>query len=116
DENLQHVMRIAQVGHAMDRARLTRQQGRGKNGKGGVLRTADLDGTGEGIPAMHKYLIHTGRRENAFYLNNRFSPRCRRNFYRVKAQLGRVPGRARSPVRTSPRPSDATALFQLTGE
>src|SRR5205807_6864999 len=111
-EDLQHVMRVAQVRHAMNRARLPSQQGRGQNGEGGVLRTADLDGTGERIPAMHKYLIHTGRRENAFYLNNRFSPRCRRNFYRVKDQSGPVPGRARSPGRASRWRSDATAWSQ----
>src|SRR5207253_10540114 len=51
-EDLQHVMRVAQVRHAMNRARLPRQQGRGQNGKGRVLRTADPDGTGERIPAM----------------------------------------------------------------
>src|SRR5881392_4363411 len=109
-------MRVAQVGHAMNRARLARQQGGGKNGEGGVLRTADLDGTGERIPAMHKYLIHTGRRENAFYLNNRFSPRCRGNFSRAKGQLGRVPGRARSRARATPCGSGAMAPSQSIGE
>src|SRR5206468_11232500 len=115
-EDLQHVMRVAQVRHAMNRARLPSQQGGGQNGEGGVLRTANLDGTGERIPAMHKYLIHTGRTENAFYLNNRFSPRCRRNFYRAKGRLGRVPGQARSPARASLQRADATARSQSIGE
>src|SRR5438132_9057661 len=115
-EALQQMIRGSAVLLSMGRRRQPREQGRAKDGKSGVLRTADLDGTGEGIPAMHKYLIHTGQRENAFYLNNRFSPRCRRNFYRAKGRLGRVPGRARSPARATPCGSGAMAPSQSIGE
>ena len=115
-ENLQHVVRVAQVGHAMNGTRLARQQRRSQDGQSGILRAADLDGTSERIPAMHKNLIHTGRKENALYLNNRFSPRCRRNFSGARVRSGPVPDPDQSRARGDCRHANVPARFQSIGE
>ena len=61
-EDLQHVMDVAQIRHVMDDARLLREQGRGQDRQGGVLRAADFDGAGERLAAVNENFIHMLRR------------------------------------------------------
>src|SRR5882757_7705750 len=58
-QNLQHVMRVAQVGHAMNDTRLSSEQRRGQDRQRGIFRAADLDRTRKRITAVNEDLIHT---------------------------------------------------------
>ena len=85
-QNLQHVMRVAQIRHATDDARLACEQRRRQDRQRRVFRAADLDRAGERVAAVDEDLIHIGQRENAGYLNNPFSIRCRDNFFAREAR------------------------------
>ena len=52
-------MRVAQVGHAMNDARLAREQRRGQDRQRRIFRAADLDRTGKRMAAVDENLIHT---------------------------------------------------------
>ena len=98
-QDLQHVMRVAQVRHAMQNARLARQQRRGQDRQRRIFRAADLDRTGERMTAVNENFIHTWRRGIVSLLHNLFSPRCRDNSSRQKAQQSVSPGRSRFRAR-----------------
>src|SRR5438552_12194494 len=74
-------MRVAQVRYPMNDARLPSEQRRGQNRQRGIFRTAHLDRARERIAAVNKNLIHTWQTGIVFYLNNRFSNKCRGNFF-----------------------------------
>src|SRR5438067_13184008 len=74
-------MRIAQVGYAMNDAWLPSEQRRGQDRQGGIFRTAHLDRTRERTATVNEDLIHTWQRGIVVYLNNRFSNKCRGNFF-----------------------------------
>ena len=80
-QDLQHVMRVAQVGDAMEDARLAREQRRGEDRQRGVFRAADLDRTGKRPAAVNQNFIHTCRRGIVSLRHNRVSKRCRDNFF-----------------------------------
>src|SRR5713101_6191449 len=88
----------------MNDARFTREQGRGQNRQRGIFRTAHLDRTRERMAAVNTNLIHTWQTEIVFYLNNRFSNKCRGNFFPPMSKKaprsgpGRFPGPANPPV------------------
>src|SRR5438477_13203996 len=94
----------------MNDARFTGEQGRGQNGQRGIFRTAHLDRTRERMAAVNKNLIHTWQTEIVSYLNNRFSNKCRGNFFPPMSKKapcsdpGRFPGRASRPVEDAAAP------------
>src|ERR1043166_3118850 len=108
DQNLQHIMRVAQVGHAMNDARFARKKGRGESGQRGIFRAADLDRAAKRMPTVDANLIHTWQRENAEYLNNPVSSRCRGIFFASEARRALRSGRFRARERAS-RPVEDTA-------
>ena len=57
-EDLQHVIRIAQIRHARDPAFLRRQQRGRQNGQGGIFRTTDIDGTSQLAAALNDEFFH----------------------------------------------------------
>ena len=69
-------MRVAQVGHAANRARFTREKRRRQDGQGRILRAADLDRTAQRTPTVDPNLIHNWLGEIELFLNNPFSTRC----------------------------------------
>jgi len=58
-QNLQHVMRVAQIGHAMNDTRLWRKQRRSQDRQRRIFRAADLDRPGERVTTVDEDLIHT---------------------------------------------------------
>src|SRR5437868_6002970 len=97
-------MRVAQVRYTMNDARLPSEQRRGQNRQRGIFRAAHLDRARERIAAVNKNLIHTWQTEIAFYLNNRFSNKCRGNFFPPMWKKALHSGPARFP-RPASRPS-----------
>src|SRR5437762_12075773 len=93
-------MRVAQVRYPVNDARLPSEQRRGQNRQRGIFRTAHLDRARERIAAVNKNLIHTWQTEIVFYLNNRFSNKCRRNFFPPiwKESLRSAPARFPTPA------------------
>src|SRR6266436_7269945 len=65
----------------MNDARFAREQRRGQDWQRGIFRAADLDGTGKRMAAVNKNFIHTSQTGNVSPLNNRFSKKCRGNFF-----------------------------------
>src|SRR6266404_8582178 len=74
-------MRVAQVGYTTNDARLPSEQRRGQDRQRRIFRTAHLDRTRERMAAVNKDFIHTWQRGIVVYLNNRFSNKCRGNFF-----------------------------------
>ena len=68
-------MRVAQIGNAMQNARLARQQRRGQDRQRRILRAADLDRAGERMTAVNENFIHTWRRGIASHLHSPFLSR-----------------------------------------
>src|SRR5260370_8256787 len=90
-------MRIAQVGYTMNDARLPSEQRRGQDRQRGIFRTAHLDRAREQMAAVNKDLIHTWQRGIVVYLNNRFSNKCRGNFFPPMWKKALRSGPARFP-------------------
>src|SRR5438067_9336299 len=65
----------------MNDARLPSEQRRGQDRERGIFRTAHLDRTRERTTAVNEDFIHTWQRGIVVYLNNRFSDKCRGNFF-----------------------------------
>src|SRR5262245_50279672 len=57
--NLQHVMRVAQIGHAVNDTRLSSKQRSSQDRQRRILRAADLNGTGKRMTAVDEDFIHT---------------------------------------------------------
>ena len=89
-QNLQHVMRVAQVRDAMEDARFPREQSRGEDRERGIFRAADLDRAGKRIAAVNEDLIHTWQTGIVSLLHNRFLTRCRGNFSPPEARKKRL--------------------------
>src|SRR5438552_416539 len=81
----------------MNDARFAREQRRGQNRQRRVFRAAHLDRTGERMAAVNKDLIHTWQKEIVVYLNNRFSNKCRGNFFPPRSKETARSGRSQSP-------------------
>src|SRR5206468_9910163 len=99
-------MRVAQVRYTMNDARLPSEQRRGQDRQRGIFRTAHLDRTRERMAAVNKNLIHTWQTEIVFYLNNRFSNKCRGNFFPPMWKKALHSGQFQSP-RPAFRPGEA---------
>ncbi len=98
-QDLQHVMRVAQVRDAAQNAGLSREQRRGQNRQGGILRAANLNRTGKRMAAMNENFIHTCQRGIVSPRNNRVSKRCRDNFSQPGAKRGHWPALAQLRAR-----------------
>ena len=85
-QDLQHVMRVAQIRHVMEDALLSGQQRRGQDRQSRILRAADLDRAGERMAAVNEDLIHTWQRGIVSHLHNRFALKCRCNFFGQKGR------------------------------
>src|SRR5213079_312268 len=96
----------------MNDARFAREQRRGQNRQRRIFRAADLDRTRERMAAVNQNLIHTWQKEIVLYLNNRFSNKCRGNFFPPGSKEAPRPGRFRSPKPAFPRDAGATAPAQ----
>ena len=81
----------------MNDARFAREQRRGQNRQRRIFRAADLDRTRERMAAVNQNLIHTWQKEIVLYLNNRFSNKCRGNFFPPRSKEAPRSDRARSP-------------------
>src|SRR6266513_267547 len=81
----------------MNDARFAREQGRGQNWQRGIFRAAHLDRPGERMAAVDENLIHTLQEGNVSHLNNRFSNKCRGNFFPPGPKEAPRFGRFRSP-------------------
>ena len=80
-QDLEHVIRVAQIRDAMEDARFAREQTGGDDRERGIFRTADLDRAGKGMAAVNEDFIHTWQTGIVGFLHNRFSTRCRGNFF-----------------------------------
>src|SRR6266699_690990 len=98
----------------MNDARFAREQRRGQNGQRGIFRTAHLDRARERMAAVNTNLIHTWQTEIVFYLNNRFSNKCRGNFFPPMSKKAPRSGRGRFPKRAS-RPAEDEAVPARSG-
>ena len=97
-QDLEHVIRVAQIGHPPDRAGLAREQRGRQNRQGRILRTADLDRTAQRMSSVDPNLIHIWLTENAGYLNNPFSIQCRDNSFDEESRKVLHPGQAQFPM------------------
>ena len=79
-------MCVAQVGHAVNNARLPGQQRRGEDRQRGIFRAADLDRTGKRMAAVDENLIHTWQKGTVSRRYNRYSNKCRGNFFSARAE------------------------------
>src|SRR5437867_11049072 len=74
-------MRVTEVGHAVNNTRLSSEQRRGQDRQRGIFRAADFDRTGKRITAVDEDLIHTWQKGTVSRRYNRFSKKCRGNFF-----------------------------------
>src|SRR6266699_3394295 len=93
-------MRVAEIGYTMNNARLPSEQRRGQNRQRGIFRTAHFDRARERMATVHEDLIHTWQRGIVVYLNNRFSNKCRGNFFPSMSKKAIRSGLARLPTPT----------------
>src|SRR6266705_6697777 len=98
-------MRVAQVGHTMNDAWFPSEQCRGQDRQRGILRTADLNRPGERVAAVDENLVHTWQKGIVSHLNNRFSNKCRGNFFPPRPKEALRSGRVRFP-RPASRPGE----------
>ena len=63
-QNLQHVVRVAQIGHAPNRARLASEKRRRQNRQSRIFRAADFDRSVQRMPPVDPDFIHTWLRQN----------------------------------------------------
>ncbi len=96
----------------MNDARFAREQRRGQDWQRRIFRAADLNRTGEPVAAVNENFIHTSQTGNVSHLNNRFSNKCRGNFFPPRSKEAPRPGRFRSPKPAFPRDAGATAPAQ----
>src|SRR5207248_7871309 len=82
----------------MNDARFAREQGRGQNWQRGIFRATHLDRPGERMAAVNENLIHILQKGIASHLNNRFSNKCRGNFFPPSPKEAPRSGRFRSPT------------------
>ena len=97
-ENLQHVMRVAQIGDTVHHAFLLSEQRRGQDRQRRILGTAHLDRTGKRVTTVNANLIHTWQTETVSPLNNRFWNKCRGIFFPPTSKEALRSDRARSPA------------------
>src|SRR5437870_10523165 len=74
-------MRVAQIGNPTNDTRLSSEQRGGQDWQRRILRAADLDRTRKRMAAVDENFIHTSQTGNVSHLNNRFSKKCRGNFF-----------------------------------
>src|SRR6266699_1922068 len=94
-------MRVAEIGYTMNNARLPSEQRRGQDRQRRIFRTAHLYKTRETTPTVNEDLIHTWQRGIVVYLNNRFSNKCRGNFFPPMSKKALRSGLARLPTPAS---------------
>ncbi len=63
-QNLQHVVRVAQIGHAPNRARLASEKRRRQNRQSRIFRAADFDRSAQRTPPVDPDFIHTWLRQS----------------------------------------------------
>src|SRR6266480_7835768 len=102
-ENLEHVMRITQVGHALNDTRFSGKQGRGEDRQRRILRAADLDRTGKRVATVDENLIHTWQKGIVSRRYNRSSNKCRGNFFPPEPKETHLSGRVLFPRPASHR-------------
>src|SRR6266480_6315465 len=90
-------MRVAEIGYTMNNARLPSEQRRGQDRQRGIFRSAHLDRTRERMATVNEDLIHTWQKGIVVYLNNRFSNKCRGNFFPPMSKKALHSDRARLP-------------------
>src|SRR4029453_18475161 len=95
--DLQHVMRVAEIGHAVNDTRFSSEQGRGQDRQRRILRAADLDRTRKRMTAVDENLIHTWQKGTVSRRYNRSSNKCRGNFFPSGPKEGPRFGRALFP-------------------
>src|SRR4026209_2401919 len=105
-------MRVAQVGNAMNNARLSSEQRCGQDRQRGIFRAADFDRTGKRITAVDEDLIHTWQKGTVSRRYNRFLKKCRGNFFPPGPKEAPRSGQARFPRPTVRQVEAGTAPDQ----
>src|SRR5947207_14871483 len=81
----------------MNDARFAREQRGSQDWQRRIFRAADLNRTGKRMAAVNENFIHTSQTGNVSHLNNRFSNKCRGNFFPPRSKEAPRSDRARSP-------------------
>src|SRR5207249_11660107 len=82
----------------MNDARFPREQCGGEDWQRRIFRAADLDRSRKRMAAVNENFIHTSQTGNVSHLNNRFSKKCRGNFFPPEQKKAARSDRFRSPM------------------
>src|SRR5437899_7401256 len=82
----------------MNDARFPREQCGGEDWQRRIFRAADLDRSRKRMAAVNENFIHTSQTGNVSHLNNRFSKKCRGNFFPPEQKKATRSDRFRSPM------------------
>src|SRR5262249_35648735 len=105
-------MRVAQIRNPTNDTRLSRKQRGGQDWQGRIFRTADLNGARKPTAAVDENFIHISPTGNVSHLNNRFSKKCRGNFFPPGPKEAPRFDRFRSPRPAFRRDAGAPASAQ----